>query len=280
MPWRFDRATLQGELAYARERLQDRSGWKAYERLARAHLWLDQPEEARRWFARALADYRDAGVLERFGHAGRFAESYGVLLRGAGELDAARVAFARSGTVVAEIWTRRDWLVGYIRSLRWLPSHTGAGQTPYDRLEETFAGSGLTHLEMLAHAGLLSPEPVSPAEPAAPPAGRWALSRTTPEGVAVEPYFEVTDSGYVEICLDPSRERPLWIDSFHQDDGWVARLRLGPADPNAHVELPTFGEAMDAARDMLFEEPWARETFDALLGRALGLPGGGVPEAG
>jgi hypothetical protein len=187
MPWRFTRADMTAELETATRYLAEaQPGLLNTQRVGRAHLWLDEPEAARRAFA-AGAEVFTTHVLPlgRGDNAGGWSE-YGHLLRHAGDTEGAHTAYRRALTLLNrfEDWlgdelryllgeplesddgyiaqiargekaATRDQIVRDIRKQRVLPSYTAPALTLYDLLEETFDDPRPSHQEMLRRAGLL-----------------------------------------------------------------------------------------------------------------------------
>src|SRR3954451_12114443 len=107
MPWEFTRSDLTAELEKAMRHLaESRPGLLNTQRVGRAHLWLDEPEAARRAFA-AGAEVFTTQVLPlgRRDNAGGWAE-YGHLLRHAGDVDGAHAAYRHALTLLSrfEVW--------------------------------------------------------------------------------------------------------------------------------------------------------------------------------
>ena len=193
MTFTFTRADLEAERDTAAAQAEERPGKAKLQRLGRAHRWLDDEDGARAAF-RAGAEYMQANVFAkgRSENATGWLE-YGLLLRGAGELDAAAEYFARALDVVDEADTVRRaqlrylldqppgpipdapvWEQGlnalasgadveaaratveYALSVeRGLPSYTAPTMTLWDLLEATYPPE-LSHTEMLRRSGFLA----------------------------------------------------------------------------------------------------------------------------
>jgi tetratricopeptide (TPR) repeat protein len=111
MAWRLDRATLEAGRDEMLQRVAERPVHRLLEQLARAHLWLDEVDEARRRFREAAADLEERIEKADRGDASSRGRRGG-LLRMAGDPEAARPWFERA---LAET---RD--VGHAAALRYL----------------------------------------------------------------------------------------------------------------------------------------------------------------
>lgn len=188
MTFTFTRAELEAELEDAAARVAERPGKVTYQRLGRAHRWLDDEDAAREAFREGAA-YMKANVLDkgRSDTAAGWLE-YGLLLRHAGEEDAAREAFERALGKLDEpasvrgaqlrfllgqppgsapdgpVWEQalnapeesRAAVEDALRKERALPSYTAPALTLWDLLEETYRADGISHTEMLTRSGFLA----------------------------------------------------------------------------------------------------------------------------
>jgi hypothetical protein len=106
-----------------------------------------------------------------------------------------------------------------------------------------------------------------------PPPGRWTVRRATPDGAEVEAVLDVPEPQVIVVRLDPRPEIDLWLEFSPDDPGYGVQLRERSSTLGERYGLPTFGEAVDAAHDLLRGSAphgeWAVETLEALLGRAL-----------
>jgi hypothetical protein len=181
----FSLQQLEAERDAAAARVAERPGKVSYQRLGRAHRWLDEPDAARDAF-RAGAEYMKANVLDQ----GRSDTSagwleYGLLLRNAGE--PAEAALTRALDKLDEpasvrgaqlrfllgqppgpapdgpLWAQaldapaeaRPAVEEALRREQGLPSYTAPGMTLWDLLELSYAAEDLTHEQMLARSGFL-----------------------------------------------------------------------------------------------------------------------------
>jgi tetratricopeptide (TPR) repeat protein len=174
--WTFTRAELEAERDYAAARVEERPGKVSCARLGRAHRWLDEE-------AAALEAFRTGAIcmktqvldLGRSDNASGWLE-YGLLLRNAGDVEAASGAFARALEKLADaltvrgaelryllgllpgaapdgpVWEQglnalatregieaaREAIVATLRREQGLPSYTAPAMTLWDLLEETF----------------------------------------------------------------------------------------------------------------------------------------------
>jgi tetratricopeptide (TPR) repeat protein len=182
----FTRAELEAEREEAAARVAERPGKVSYQRLGRAHRWLDDEDAAREAFREGAA-YMKANVLEkgRSQNAAGWLE-YGLLLRAAGDAEA-REWFTRALEAEGADSVRRAqlrYLLGQppgsapdgpvweqalnapeqsraavedaLRKERALPSYTAPALTLWDLLEETYRADGISHAEMLTRSGFLT----------------------------------------------------------------------------------------------------------------------------
>ena len=267
--WTFSYDDLVTAREEAKRDAEEYSGNTAYQRLGRAHLWLDEPEEARRWF-RAAADDIEERVFGR-GRGDHLStwRNYGHLLRHAGDEAGARAAFERAASMgddpelhyllggdpgdgdarsrtlrrlaAGDREAAREEIVKWIRAERWTPDGTAHSLTLFDLLEETFPDEP-SHLEMLRRSGLLrdGPRPPAPAiDP--PPVGRWTIRDAVLENDGEGPIVARVGGG---LCVE-------LVESFGQ---WEVRLYRGDAERGITGMHDTFGEAIDAALDALRAE--------------------------
>lgn len=267
MAWSFTYSDLVAARDEAAADAKEFGGNTAYQRLGRAHLWLDEEAQARESF-RIAADSMQNQVNDpaRAEDSGMWAK-YGHLLRRAGDAEGARAAYERalataSGDRAAELryllgrppdgsgkYGRlldaiasgdpgaRDAIVRELRSMRALPDYTAMDLTLYDLLEATFP-AGTSHLEMLRQAGLLVDDaPTAPAvEP--PPVGRWTVRDAVLENDGEGPVVARLGSG---ACVEFIEAFGQWEVRVYRDD--VERAITGMHD--------TFGMAVEAAIDAL-----------------------------
>ena len=120
-----------------------------------------------------------------------------------------------------------------IRAERMPPDATAPGRTLYDLLEATFP-AGTSHVEILREAGLLGDAPPPPAiEP--PPVGRWTVRDAVLE-----------NDGEGPIVASVGGRRVEFVEAFGE---WEVRVENSVTGMHA-----TFGEAVDAAVDMLRDD--------------------------
>jgi hypothetical protein len=231
--WTFSYDDLVAAREEAKRDAEQHGGNTAYQRLGRAHLWLDEHDEARRAFQAAAEDVRTR-VIERGRGKPAVWHKYGLLLWRAGDQAGAREAFKEAGPVADERETlARDEIVKLIRAERMPPDAARSERTLYDLLEATFP-AGMSHVEMLREAGLLGEAPPPPAiEP--PPVGRWTVRDAVLENDGEGPIVARVGGRQVEF-VEASGE-------------W--EVRVGNDVTGMHA---TFGEAVDAAVDMLRDD--------------------------
>ncbi len=233
MAWTLSYDGLVAAREQAQRDAEEFGGNTAYQRLGRAHLWLDEREESRRAFQTAADDVRTR-VIERGRGKPSTWHMYGLLLRRAGDEAAARAAFEQAGTVADERERlTREEIVEIIRAERSTPDVTAGRRTLFDLLEATFPDEP-SHLEMLRQAGLLGDAPPPPViEP--PPVGRWTVRDAVLENDGEGPIVASVGGRQVEF-----------VEAFGQ---W--EVRLGNNVTGMHA---TFGEAVDAAFDALRDD--------------------------
>ena len=230
MPWTLSHDDLVAAREEARREAERYGGNTAYQRLGRAHLWLDEHDEARRAFRAAAEDMR-VRVIEAGRGNPKTWHKYALLLRRAGDETAAREAFAQAGPEADETRTRED-LIKAIRAERMPPDATAPGRTLYDLLEATFP-EGTSHLEMLKQAGLLGD--AAPPEVQPPPIGRWTVRDAV-----------LSNDGEGPIVARVGGREVEFVEAFGE---W--EVRVGNDVTGMHA---TFGEAVDAAFDMLRDD--------------------------
>jgi hypothetical protein len=233
VPWTLSHDDLVAALDEARRGVEQHGGNTAYQRLGRAHLWLDQHDEARRAFQAAADDMRER-VIERGRGNPKTWHKYGLLLRLAGDEAGASEAFAQAGpNADARESLTREGIVEAIRAERMPPDATAPGRTLYDLLEATFP-EGTSHLEMLQQAGLLGDAPPAPSiDP--PPVGRWTVRDAVLE-----------NDGEGPIVVSVGGRRVEFVEAFGE---WEVRIENDVTGMHA-----TFGEAVDAAVDALRDD--------------------------
>jgi hypothetical protein len=228
--WTLSHDDLVTAREEAKREAEQFGGNTAYQRLGRAHLWLDELDEARRAFAVAADDVRTR-VIERGRGKPSTWNTYGLLLRRAGDEAGAREAFERAGRVDDERRTlTREEIVKLIRAERMPPDATAPALTLYDLLEATFP-EGTSHIEMLREAGLLGDATPRPTVEA-PPVGRWTVRDAVLE-----------NDGEGPVVAHVGGLRVEFIEAFGEWEVRVEGLVTG-----MHA---TFGEAVDAAIDAL-----------------------------
>jgi tetratricopeptide (TPR) repeat protein len=298
MAWGLEHAQLVAERDAANERVQQRPGLASNQRLGRAHRWLDEEDQARRAFAGGAEHFRTRVLAEGRGDSAGAMTEYGHLLRGAGDLDAARDAYTRAlerldehmqpdlgeelryllgqdpgGDDLLKQLARGDAeparaaVVRALKAERVLPSYTAPRLTLYDLLEETYrvdserTGRPLPpHLDMLCDTGLLLDAPPAPASPKSPPpVGRWTVDRD-----GFEASIEQPEIGPIKAVLSPR----VWLElqPTGQREDYLLRVyddsgRIAETGPYAN-----FGEAVEGTLDVLPSvAPDTLETFRALV---------------
>jgi hypothetical protein len=231
--WTFSHADLVAAREEAERDAEQFGGNTAYQRLGRAHLWLDEHDAARRAFQMAADDVR-ARVIERGRGKPSTWHTYGLLLRRAGDEAGAREALAQASLVRDEREAlTREGIVKAIRAERVKPDYTAPTQTLYDLLEATFP-AGTRHVEMLREAGLLGDATPPPAiDP--PPVGRWTVRDAVLENDGEGPIVALVGGRRVEF-----------VEAFGE---WEVRVENDVTGMHA-----TFGEAVDAAVDALRDD--------------------------
>jgi hypothetical protein len=232
VPWTLSYDDLVAAREQAKRDAEQFGGNTAYQRLGRAHLWLDEHDEARRAFQAAADDVR-ARVIERGRGKPSVWHKYGLLLSRAGDEAGAREAFKEAGPLAdeRESLTRED-VVKLIRAERMPPDATFSERTLYDLLEATFP-AGTSHLEMLREAGLLGEAPPPAIDP--PPVGRWTVRDAVLENDGEGPIVARVGGRQVEF-----------VEAFGE---WEVRVENDVTGMHA-----TFGEAVDAAIDALRDD--------------------------
>ena len=120
-----------------------------------------------------------------------------------------------------------------IRAERMPPDATSSERTLYDLLEATFPAT-TSHVEILRETGLLGDAPPPPAiEP--PPVGRWTVRDAVLENDGEGPIVARVGGREVEF-----------VEAFGE---WEVRVENSVTGMHA-----TFGEAVDAAIDMLRDD--------------------------
>ncbi len=233
MPYALSHDDLVAAREEAKRDVEQYGGNTAYQRLGRAHLWLDEDDEARRAFQAAADDMRER-VIERGRGNPKTWHKYGLLLARAGDEAGAREAFKEAGPVADERESlAREEIVKLIGAERMPPDATAPGRTLYDLLEATFP-AGTSHVQILREAGLLGDAPPPPAiDP--PPVGRWTVRDAVLENDGEGPIVASVGGREVEF-----------VEAFGE---WEVRVENSVTGMHA-----TFGEAVDAAFDMLRDD--------------------------
>jgi hypothetical protein len=243
VPWTFSHDDLVAAREEAQRDAEQYGGNTAYQRLGRAHLWLDEHDEARRAFQTAAEDMR-VRVIEAGRGNPKTWHKYGLLLRLAGDEAGAREAFAQAGPDAdARESLTRERIVEAIRAERMPPDATAPGRTLYDLLEATVPAD-TSHVEMLQQAGRLGDAPPPPSiDP--PPIGRWTVRDAVLENDGEGPIVARVGGREVEF-----------VEAFGE---WEVRIENSVTGMHA-----TFGEAVDAAVDMLRDDYAAAALTDLL----------------
>jgi tetratricopeptide (TPR) repeat protein len=281
MPWALDPAALVAAREEAAAQAVEFGGNTAYQRLGRAHRWLDEDEPARSAFAEAAADLQALIERGRGKNASTF-QKLGHLLRLAGDADSARAAFGQALTMdpqppreaelrymlgedpgphdgfkaqtmralrtgdASAIAAAREAIVRALRAERSAPDYTASELTLYDLLEETFrVEAELSGAPVPDHRAMLERAGLLAAgAPAAPPAIEPPPVGRWTAGDAV---LEQGEEGPIVATLGGD----LWLEFVQSFDEYEVRTWRGHSQLNVTGMHPTFGEAVEAAADSL-----------------------------